>query len=533
MSAGTGARGPRRHASSSAALCTADVATPAVVPRPSSSRSARAPSSPPILASAVTASVWGGPCEVAGTERTSASRGATARDSFSRPSPKAAAAATPWFESPSASTRASTAAGSPIRPAASAAWRRTTGSGCRSASPNSAGSKARASAAARTRASSLTSASSGCCAAAPRPPSAAAPSRTTTLQANRIRDRLEEGEYMPGDSRHGVLMRQRDQRRLARGEQFAALGLVHCVTEAHTSRCEVAHPAAYPHEVVVPRGRAVAQLHLGDGEVDALPLELLVRQARFAHQLGAGPVEPDEVIGVVDDAHLGQVAPAVEAAFHRFLEAVPDLGDALLINGDLFDFWFEYGAVIPRRHFPSVAQLAALRRRGIPITFVGGNHDRWGGDFLVNDVGIAFYAGEAEVELAGRRAYVAHGDGLTEQHWSAKLMHRVTRHPFTIRAFRALHPDLGFWIAHKLSGRLADNTRDRAVLDRAALAQTRYAKDLLARRPDLGLVILAHTHRPALEQLGDGRAYLNPGAFLDGYKYAVVTPHDVELKTFE
>src|SRR5256885_10773907 len=38
------------------------------------------------------------------------------------------------------------------------------------------------------------------------------------------------------------------------------------------------------------------------------------------------------------------------------------------------------------------------------------------------------------------------------------------------------------WIAHKLSGRLADNTRDRAVLDRAALAQTRYAKDLLARR---------------------------------------------------
>src|SRR5947209_7953430 len=69
MSAGTGARGPRRHASSSAALCTADVATPAVVPRPSSSRSARAPSSPPILASAVTASVWGGPCEVAGTRR--------------------------------------------------------------------------------------------------------------------------------------------------------------------------------------------------------------------------------------------------------------------------------------------------------------------------------------------------------------------------------------------------------------------------------------------------------------------------------
>ena len=235
---------------------------------------------------------------------------------------------------------------------------------------------------------------------------------------------------------------------------------------------------------------------------------------------------------VVADAHLGQVSPAIASAFHAFLEAVPDLGDALLINGDLFDFWFEYGAVIPRRHFDTVARLRGLRARGIPITFVGGNHDRWGGDFFTKDLGIAFFGGEAEIEVAGRRAFVAHGDGLTEQHWSAKLMHRVTRHPVTIRMFRALHPDVGFWIAQKLSGTLADNTRDRAVLDRAARAQVEYAKALFGRRPDLDLVVLAHTHRPALEQLTNGRAYVNPGAWLDGFRYAVVTRDAIELKTF-
>jgi UDP-2,3-diacylglucosamine hydrolase len=235
---------------------------------------------------------------------------------------------------------------------------------------------------------------------------------------------------------------------------------------------------------------------------------------------------------VVADAHLGQVSPSVTAAFHRFLDAVPDLGDALLINGDLFDFWFEYGAVIPRRHFPTVAKLHSLRARGVPITFVGGNHDRWGGDFLINDLGIAFHAGAAELDVAGRRAFVAHGDGLTEQHWSARLMHRVTRHRLTIRLFRMLHPDLGFAIAHRLSGKLADHTRDRAVLDRAERAQARYAEDLLTRRPDLGLVILAHTHRPALTQLPNDRAYLNPGAFLDSGRYAVVTATRVELTVF-
>src|SRR2546423_14365795 len=94
----------------------------------------------------------------------------------------------------------------------------------------------------------------------------------------------------------------------------------------------------------------------------------------------------------------------------------------------------------------------------------------------------------------------------------------IERHLSNNSTSRALHPSVGFWIADKLSGKLADNTRDRAVLDRAARAQSQYAKAMLERRTDLDLVVLAHTHRPACEQLPDGRAYLNPGAFLDGYR---------------
>ena len=70
------------------------------------------------------------------------------------------------------------------------------------------------------------------------------------------------------------------------------------------------------------------------------------------------------------------------------------------------------------------------------------------------------------------------------------------------------------------------------MLDRAERAQAEYAAQLLGRRPDLDLAILAHTHRPALLQLANGRAYVNPGAFLDGGRYAVVTTSGVELKTF-
>ena len=235
---------------------------------------------------------------------------------------------------------------------------------------------------------------------------------------------------------------------------------------------------------------------------------------------------------VVADAHLGQVPPAVGTAFLAFLDEVPQPGDHLVLTGDLFDFWFEYQSVIPRKHFATVAKLREVRARGVPITFVGGNHDRWGGSFFTRDLGIEFFGGEAELNLNGRRAFIVHGDGLTEQHWSGALMHRVLRHPITVAVFRVLHPTIGFWIADLFSRHLADNTKDRAVLDRAAAAQRTWAADFLKGHPDVQLVIMAHTHRPVVDRLPDGRAYLNPGAFLDGGRYAVVTSDDVELKQF-
>ncbi len=236
---------------------------------------------------------------------------------------------------------------------------------------------------------------------------------------------------------------------------------------------------------------------------------------------------------VVADAHLGQVPAAVGTAFHAFLDQVPQPGDHLVLTGDLFDFWFEYPTVIPRKHFGTLAKLQAVRARGIPVTFVGGNHDRWGGTFFTQDLGIDFFGGEAELDLAGQHTFIAHGDGLTEQHWTGAFMHRFTRHPVTIAVFRVLHPTIGFWIADLFSRHLADNTKDRAVLDRAAAAQRRWAADFLARRPDVSLVIMAHTHRPVVDRLPDGRAYVNPGAFLDGGRYAVITPGGgVELKQF-
>jgi len=234
---------------------------------------------------------------------------------------------------------------------------------------------------------------------------------------------------------------------------------------------------------------------------------------------------------VVSDAHLGAAPPATEEALLSFLEAVPDLGDCLLVNGDLFDFWFSYARVIPRRGFHVAAALARLARR-LPIVMVGGNHDRWGGDFWEREVGARFEPHRATFEVGRRRVAAIHGDGLTEPKLRASLLHRAINHPITAAVYRAIHPEIGLRLVDALSPHLGDHTMDATKLRHAAVRQHRWAVELLAREPDLGLIVMGHTHQAALADLAPDRQYLNPGAWFDGFRYAIATETGAELHQF-
>lgn len=235
---------------------------------------------------------------------------------------------------------------------------------------------------------------------------------------------------------------------------------------------------------------------------------------------------------IMSDAHLGVAPPGTEEALLEFLEAVPALGDCLLINGDLFDFWFTYSRVIPRRGFHVAAALARLRRR-LPIVMVGGNHDRWDRDFWVRDLGLSFSPLRATFDIGSRRVAAIHGDGLAESRWQAKLIHSLIQHPATAAVYRVLHPDLGLRLVDLLSPMLGDHTVDEAKLARAAARQREWAEQVLTAEAGLGLLVMSHTHKAVLEEPTAGRQYLNPGAWFDGFRYAVATESGAALRTFK
>ncbi|MBA3259693.1 MAG: metallophosphoesterase family protein [Gemmatimonadales bacterium] len=234
---------------------------------------------------------------------------------------------------------------------------------------------------------------------------------------------------------------------------------------------------------------------------------------------------------VVSDAHLGVTPPGIEEALLAFFEAVPDQGDCLLVNGDLFDFWYSYRRVIPRRGFHVAAALARLARR-MPVLMVGGNHDRWGGDFWQRDLGVRFDPHRLSFRVGDRQVAAIHGDGLTEANRRAALLHRIINHRATSAVYRTLHPEIGLRLVELLSPHLGDHTYDEAKLALAAERQRQWAERLMAREPDLGLVVMGHTHQSATMRTAGGGEYLNPGAWFDGYRYAVATAAGAELRRF-
>jgi len=232
---------------------------------------------------------------------------------------------------------------------------------------------------------------------------------------------------------------------------------------------------------------------------------------------------PSKPVFLASDVHLGAVPPRTEEAFRRWLLHVKESGSRLIINGDLFDFWFEYRRVIPGEHVRVLALLADLVESGVPVLVMGGNHDWWGGDFLRQRIGVDFRREPVRLQVKGKSLLVAHGDGLGSGDPGYRLLRLVLRGRVTRWLFRWIHPDLGVRIAERVSGTRAHLTSDLgAASDGRPEFLSTWATEQLEQDATLDIVALGHGHVPVVTEVAAGRFYVNSGDWVLHRSYVTI-----------
>jgi UDP-2,3-diacylglucosamine hydrolase len=222
---------------------------------------------------------------------------------------------------------------------------------------------------------------------------------------------------------------------------------------------------------------------------------------------------------LTSDIHLGAVPRDTENAFQRWLEWSATEASHVILNGDVFDFWFEYRSAIPRGHTRVLGTIAAIVDSGVPVTMMGGNHDWWGGDYLESEIGVEFLRDPVKRDFAGFHTLLAHGDGVGVGDLGYRFLKLILRGRLTIAAFRLLHPDVGAWVARRVSRtehRLDDSTNEA---DSRGDYVGEWGRAQLTEDPSLDLVVLGHTHDPVIQEVEPGRWYVNAGDWVCNRTY--------------
>lgn len=236
------------------------------------------------------------------------------------------------------------------------------------------------------------------------------------------------------------------------------------------------------------------------------------------------------------DFHLG--APGYEESRRRenriveWLDHITPTCSELFLMGDVFDFWFEYGAVIPKGFIRIQGKLASMSDQGIRIYFFKGNHDMWVKDYFTKEMGITIVSDELIIDRGGKRFFLHHGDGLGPGDRKYKILRKIFRNQFCQWLFSILPPRIGLFIANGWSGksRIANHSKEVFLGEEkewlAVFARTQLQKE------HFDYFIFGHRHLPLDIQLTSNSRYVNIGEWINYNSYAVFDGNDLKLEYF-
>ena len=202
------------------------------------------------------------------------------------------------------------------------------------------------------------------------------------------------------------------------------------------------------------------------------------------------------------DVHLGagdeNASRRAEQRFVKWLDSVAEDATAIFLVGDIFDFWWEYGKVVPKGFVRTLGKLAELSDRGIKIYFFTGNHDMWMRDYLERECGVKIIYKPMRMRLAGKEILIAHGDNMNIK---GKPLLQLMNWGFRSSALRKIfswlvHPDLAMRFGEWWSGKSRKSHSKDYISPSSLDFLIDYARDYKEQHPSTDYIIFGHMHYP-------------------------------------
>ena len=236
------------------------------------------------------------------------------------------------------------------------------------------------------------------------------------------------------------------------------------------------------------------------------------------------------------DFHLGapdqEESLAREKKIIRWLEYIREDAGAIILVGDIFDFWFEYNNVIPMGFIRFQGKIAELCEKGIPIIFFTGNHDMWMFDYFPKELGIPVYHEPVIFQMGDQSFFVGHGDGLGPGDHFYKLLKRFFSSGLCQWFFKWLHPNVGVWLAKTWSNK---SRNKNAVKNADFLGEEEFLLQFVRSNEQhrhYDAYLFGHRHLPLDIKVGRSR-YVNLGEWLKHCTYASFDGEKLLLEKFD
>jgi len=110
-----------------------------------------------------------------------------------------------------------------------------------------------------------------------------------------------------------------------------------------------------------------------------------------------------------------------------FLREAVGRYDLMVLNGDIFDLWYDWKYTIIKQYFPLLHRLAEIGEQGCKLVLISGNHDFWFNSFLRDYLRMEIHDDLYRLEADGKKMLFTHGDLHTVNDVRYKILRKVIR----------------------------------------------------------------------------------------------------------